>query len=572
RDAADLIRDFGVLPEDVEPSLQMPCPGCPHHQECYGASAQAVHHIQIISFYPFYLLITRDYDFHGRDFSARLAGASARQLAAEKNARGEVANGQASRVLEGETGDDFLYPADDQRRFLELLYLKVRLLDTVAQDIVNGRLSGTFPGYFLTPADIGISFVSGSTLPNYWAFRLTYPGVERYLVDRFRLPGNMEAGQLCRYGFFWFFLLASNSRQQETMLFDKLSRLLKEEVAPLAQLSAIDDAFHPRQAWWEAPHTFETPWLDQWDMVISTGLELLIRGYRQPDAGVDQACAAAGKCLANLRGFVLTPPAPREQSESRNVSMDHDIYKIITAIKTSWQKHIDRPQECTDWSTNEEREKIPGRMSPTGPDEDRSSDQEKTVLISPADLSREPVTDDSLSVHHHAGAPVTTETAVGPDISDGRAMADVPLSPQRLSPENDKSQLEETQVIGGSGITGRNEGRASPQERRRVSLGDQARDRIGDPGVSQQSVADSPDPSGGRSLAGAGAITDEDKLEETVHLARSPFAHDPEDRPIERKREPSDAGGSSEPMKTGHHAGEDDFLTETVVLKPKNKR
>ncbi len=569
QEAADLIRDFGKLPEGVDPSLQVPCPGCPHHQECYGASGQAVNHIRIVSFYPFYLLVTEDHDCHGGDFSARLAGASAEQLVAEKNARGQGAgSGQASRVIDGRRFDDFLYPADDQCRFLELLYLKVRLLDAVAQDIVNGRLAETFPGYFLTPADIGISFVAGSTLPNYWAFRLTYPGVERYLMERFRLPGNALSGQLCRYGFFWFFLLVSNSKQQETMLFDKLSRLL-EHGAAAARLSVLDDAFHPRQAWWDPPASFGTPWQEQWDTVLSAGLELLSRGYRQPDAALDQACSAAGTCLADLRSFVLSSsPERKEQPQAPNAGADRDIYKIVTAIKTSWQQRSDRLQGGTDWSADEKREEIFGHTRTTGPDGDRSSDLEETVVIPSNNLSREPLADDTLPAQRRAGARVTGETAPGLDISGMGAAADVPAPPQRLTPEHDRSEIEETLIIGKSGITGRHEERAPPSELRRGLLDNQARDRSGDLGGDPQPVADFPGPPGDRFPAGGGPLADEDELEETVRLARSPFAQDPADRPVERKREPP-ANGSPDPVKTGHHAGEDDFLTETVVLKPK---
>lgn len=103
-----------------EVSLGVPCSSCDEKDECL---ASEMHHVRIqpLRFYPFRMLVTDDCQLSARDFLRMVAGENS-----------VLADG-----LYKVTGvnDGCFWLTDGERRFLEVLYIKIALLENIIKEM-----------------------------------------------------------------------------------------------------------------------------------------------------------------------------------------------------------------------------------------------------------------------------------------------------------------------------------------------------------------------------------------------------------------------------------------------------
>ena len=210
RDRWDLIRELGLLADDVARDDSFPCRLCHDRQACFESYERVLSRIVPFSFYPFYVLFFEAMSVSALDFAMLLSGAPGPEAAARLRTRGESGRAERVETLWGGEGGRFLFQGDP-RMFLEVLYLKLTLLAAIIRD---------FPGEdrfahrdFALSLDRVWAKTEGRTslLPSYWTFT-TCP-IDIYWGSSSGPPHGKGRPDLHSLALAWFCILVANEEK-----------------------------------------------------------------------------------------------------------------------------------------------------------------------------------------------------------------------------------------------------------------------------------------------------------------------------------------------------------------------
>lgn len=171
KDRWTLIDRFRQIEPCLDPEGNFPCVGCPEHGACFGPVPQVRARMVPFSFYPFFLLFGAKPSLFSRDFLSLVSGAGAGELALGLDPKRHAGRIALLRALSGgPLLDERLFGPDDERRFLEILYLKLSFLSELRQlvgktGLVRARLRGEKLWVTLPQGGRGV--------PSIWNFRVT---------------------------------------------------------------------------------------------------------------------------------------------------------------------------------------------------------------------------------------------------------------------------------------------------------------------------------------------------------------------------------------------------------------
>jgi hypothetical protein len=424
-DREELIRSFGRCRERADPDTRFPCPGCPHHAECYEPGNLATARVAALSFYPFHMLAFEAMSLNAEDFLALLSGATVPDLTAFLRAKGEQGRIGLLQALRerGGPGVRFLFE-DDDRWFLEVLYLKLSFLGEVFRTLVSESDILQHPEMSPCMDHLWVKLADhGGLLPFLWNFRIQLIDIGNRTPGTLLFPDRPGSYGLHILGLMWLETLLSNRRQGNVQVHDALRRVA--ETCPLEDDRFVDrtfrgrshPAFLPENIFWDPEGKgVADAWNPLWGKALRLGWNLLAGGRRsaewsaetfqgeleslrrevrdalfpKPSAGVRQAGATQEGETGEPE---VSPRAPRHRSDE-----DEGIRRILEGICSRW-KGAGEPQGMEPVEAEDELEKtrILSLAGTKQPPEVRRMEERReeeifveTVILSSAEPSGRP--------------------------------------------------------------------------------------------------------------------------------------------------------------------------------------
>jgi hypothetical protein len=281
RDRISLVREFGRIGEGTSGETGFPCPACPERGECFGPSLRALARIVPFSFYPFHAFAFDAMSLCAPDFLALLSGAGAEALAKRLESAGE--RGRAALVRAAGDADPLLFERGE-RRFLEILYLKLTLLGELFDALPPGEC---LPGPPTFRPSVDRAWVAlgaaRNLLPRYWNFRAVFLDIAPRGEGETSRPGAPGRDDLAFLGGTWFEALLVNANQDGIAVRGALAERLRRP--PAAEGSSFPGARNPGSPFFAGNLFFEPaaePLSDEtaelWDDALAAGWSILVAG------------------------------------------------------------------------------------------------------------------------------------------------------------------------------------------------------------------------------------------------------------------------------------------------------
>lgn len=357
RDRISLVREFGKVGDVPSPESGIPCPACPDRAECFGPSLKALARIVSFSFYPFHALAFDAMSLCATDFLALLSGAETETLSKRLESAGE--RGRAALVRASRGGAPLLFERGE-RRFLEILYLKLSLLGELFDSMPPRDILAGPPEIRPSVDRTWVSFgAAGNLLPRYWNFRATVLDVGRYAREDGSGDGVPGRDDLSFLGVAWFEALLVNAKQDGGAVRGILSERLRNP--PKGEANSFPGALDPASPFFAGNLFFDPTGeslsegaAELWSGALSTGWSILLAGAgREAATGRDAIAAGIRSLRARVRdrlfegaavpGIGEQPrksgsPAHHRASEPLIAGEDADaaIGEILDSILRKW--------------------------------------------------------------------------------------------------------------------------------------------------------------------------------------------------------------------------------------------
>jgi len=281
RDRISLVREFGKVGGGTSPNTGFPCPTCPEREDCFGPSLKALARIVPFSFYPFHAFAFDAMSLCAPDFLALLSGAGTETLAKRLESAGE--RGRAALVRAVGEGAPLLFERGE-RRFLEILYLKLSLLGELFETLPSGERLARPPEFRPSVDRAWVALgAARNLLPRYWNFRTTVLDIGRYCEEGVSGPGVPGRDDLSFLGVAWFEALLVNAKQDGAAVRGVLSERLGDppqgEAAPFPGARDPGSPFFAGNLFYEpGAEPLDEGMAELWDRVLAAGWSILLAG------------------------------------------------------------------------------------------------------------------------------------------------------------------------------------------------------------------------------------------------------------------------------------------------------
>lgn len=261
--------------QSADTNTGLPCPGCPNIESCYGPESLVGRRIVPFSFYPFYLFIFPAPSVGLSEFLPVLSGASS-----DYDHRGNLSGTSSA-------GERFLFQNED-RLFLEILYLKLMLLDQTCRHLFSQKSSDPPREMAFSIDGIGVDlYPSAEGLPSLWNFDVRILDAIGAFQNSPFAPIMPEAPFLHFLGAVWFRTLLVNSRQNASAVYAQVGRMVDQcngERGPETleiDVSSPAGVFAGNQIFW-SPDQRRLPetWQVYWKQAMHLGFQLVHAGLR----------------------------------------------------------------------------------------------------------------------------------------------------------------------------------------------------------------------------------------------------------------------------------------------------
>lgn len=407
KDCAALLEGFSALLTKTGLARDLPCAGCEQATECYGPQTLVHQRMHPVSFYPFHMLMQPAPSMNAVEFLHQLSGATFDQMA-----RHLVQHRKPGRLRHLESmknrfaaGSGLIF--SDERRFLEVLYLKLVFLEALSTLVLQpeGPFSG--PVADMSLESLWVRLHRGPhRLPLFWDFALQpVDPVGRPPLAVFD-TGVPMAPAWQFLGTAWCYAFLVNGQQDMATVRAAVDKLLlgTGEISgiEMGALQEIDPVFAPRHLLWQSPPLAVDPrWEALWCRSLLLGLEVLQAGVKA-DAGwsADHFRQQLQDSLAKIHTLIFQAPAGRTGAEAPVPEPtgataagpgDDAIALILQNILDGWP--VAAPHPPNGGTTLSEETQIP-LESASHPNED--GDFEETIILQ-SPPARPPVTAETLA-------------------------------------------------------------------------------------------------------------------------------------------------------------------------------
>ncbi len=279
KDRFELIQDFGKLKGTIVGNF--PCVACPEHDICYAAENKATVRIDFLSFYPFYMLLFDAAPIKAVNFIPFLSAQSLDD--AFGGSRPLPANAQWLTPIQ--SGTDPFFFKNDNRLFLEILYLKLSLLERIARAVHQRIKDEDNPPFHLSAESIWITPApQDSILPLFWNFEVR---IIDLISNRSNIPDNFSFTGSQNLNFMaclWFYTLLVNGNQGPLEAYTAIDQmctqgdLLKDCLSDAPLTIENIPGLALKNIFWDT-RDMDVPehWKQFWSNALKTGVRVLIQ-------------------------------------------------------------------------------------------------------------------------------------------------------------------------------------------------------------------------------------------------------------------------------------------------------
>lgn len=339
-----LVDGFEQLVTNGLAGENFPCQTCREHVDCYS-SELAFSRIIPFAFYPFRMLVADAAQLPARDFVAMLSGASCAEPQKRRHMGGEPGKLACLESFQQQgAGKIQLFFENDTKSFLEILYLKIALLEQITRTALVANKHLKHPDLRLTVDQFWVDFpkVSG-LLPLFWNFKVKPVALGIFLSEEIRFIRVPESFNLYSLALLWFNTLLVNNRQLPGDVQHALAILLDQENGfedepDFLSSTSISDCrvFGPDNIFWH-PVEQQLPrfWLDLWQQALGLGWLLLQASFHSTDFSdslfADRVIRLAGDVKKTLFDSKIESGQAPEPADS-------EILKILLSIQEKWKE------------------------------------------------------------------------------------------------------------------------------------------------------------------------------------------------------------------------------------------
>lgn len=399
KDKRALIIGFGQLVREGSCHTKFPCNECANFQECYETEYLAFSRIVSVSFYPFFMLALRAQSIHALEFLPLLGGATFGDLASQLQANGQWGRLKCLRDFEEKNSANTLFFFDNEERFfLEVLYLKLSFLGELAQIVFSGLGTFRYPDLALSIDRIWVKVAEQSgMLPFLWNFKLKLIGIGVDYPQTPFLSKLPPSYGLYFLGSIWFYVLLGNKRQGVEKIFKELAHFI-EDLTPKTDsvpestptiLSQNADIFSPENIFWNPEQKeVNAAWETLWKKGLDLGF-LLIKSSRGEISQWSETdfWQEFEKVRKELKDALLMPQAGAVSTP--RTDDNKPIHEILERITRKWQSVSQAIYPETEVAAVEiPPDALKGDKIDAGLPEDRI--MKETVILSPEDFKEGP--------------------------------------------------------------------------------------------------------------------------------------------------------------------------------------
>ncbi|MBT8490371.1 MAG: hypothetical protein KJN62_04930 [Deltaproteobacteria bacterium] len=401
KDRNDLIKGFGQLVNNGNEHTNIPCRNCTSFQECYQGNHLSDSRIAAVSFYPFFMITLDAPSMHVLDFLPLVAGANPDDVANRLQAEGQWSRLEYIKNFdEPYSQSSLFFFYKDQKHFLEVLYVKLCLLEQLAQLVFEGLDTFKYPDLALSLDRIWVNVADHSEMmPLLWNFQLQFIGIGGDSNQPSFPYKSDQSHALSFLGFSWFSVLFMNSGQDCVKI--------NSEIEKIMSLSASTDGldnesrlkiyqshiFSPENIFWnpDQHHGYEdiTNFLTQ---SLDLGF-LLIQKSRgaAPEWSHTDFWGKYKHLKAEIKNALFMPETKNHSALAADGTKD--IYDILVRISRKWRGEMETiaqgpEQDTADLSMEEKK------IDRTNSDSLDDVIIKKTVVLTPDIFREEPSSHD----------------------------------------------------------------------------------------------------------------------------------------------------------------------------------
>ena len=393
----NLIQNFAGL-KKADGTTAFPCADCQFHAECYDGGNRAQERIVPFSFYPFYMLAFEAASLNAIDFIPLLSGAGfqeAQSLVESSRQSGRIASMKA--LIAACAGNSPFLFDQDERHFLEILYLKLAFLEEVIRNFQSG---GRFAHPDIRPGidQIWVKFPENcGMLPWFWNFRVRILGVGREESAPRVFKMTPDAGVFL--GLIWFYTLLSNKRQNMSGILNGLKKYPPDDADSFEKMTK-ENIFDSSNIFWD-PQGKAIPdaWKSFWEKSLRMGWSLLTsRLETADDAGekFPEQLAGLRKDIKEnlfLKEIPYAASAPKEVDPVLPRTKDEAIHDILLGLIDKFQSVRTEKQDTKESNVSDAPQLTSAEKAGKAPappvDEEIEEPMIETVIFSARSSARE---------------------------------------------------------------------------------------------------------------------------------------------------------------------------------------
>lgn len=429
RDGNHLLEGFSRLLTRQDLAEALPCVGCPESTNCYGPETLVVERMKPVFFFPFHVLFMPSPILNLKEFAELLSGRNRDDVIKRLQAHAKPGRARVlkQRLPELPPSAGLLFGGDD-RRFLEVLYLKLTLLKALCALIPSeaGRISQPVGSMSLESVWVDLP-VENAHLPFFWNFSLHLIDPVGQIAGRPTQGPALQGRRRYFLGSACCFLLLGGADQAMAAILDAVDKLTDEpsflNQADDIDLARIDPLLTPRHLMDAAVATSIAPeWAGLWQRALLIGCRMLKAGIDADESRQEASFQEELDLLIKeIRQALFTSPAPDDSVAETTVDSENDaaIAAILDSILRSWPSAAAAPEKKASFSSRLLKSEAP----PPPPSSDEDGDYVETVILGKEESAE--TRSDSLS----EVPPQMEETVV---LRDPDAPAPTPEAPSAL--------------------------------------------------------------------------------------------------------------------------------------------
>ena len=289
KDRWSLIDQFRLVDQIRDPNGDFPCVNCPEREACYGPDPLVRSRIIPFSFYPFFLILSDAPSLHLMDFTHLVSGATIDEVLSCVEQRINPGRINSLRELRnsGFIGEYF-FSKDDERSFLEILFLKLSMLGNILRlrleqrpDLAQTRLKSDRIWVRIP----GINHL----LPSFWNFTIEILNDIDPVSSRVLLPA-LSSDTFTYLGFLWFQVLLQNRRIIQNDVLKAVTEYLSpqgdDSVTVSGRPKSLKVIFVPENNYWNPENApVRSEWSSFWERAGALGY-LLLDASKQNDSNL----------------------------------------------------------------------------------------------------------------------------------------------------------------------------------------------------------------------------------------------------------------------------------------------